>query len=94
MTEQQTTTLKSYAILMSDFVEGKLSPQMFESAYLRKFKNEQTMLPESAFSVLDRLFGDVDAYVAEPSIRGTDGLGDKELLAATKVALSELLEII
>ena len=94
MTEQQRASLQSYTTLMSEFVDGKLTAATFESAYLQKFKNEGTMLPESVFSVLDRLFGDVDAYCADPSIRGSDGLGDEELLTATNTALAALAKII
>ena len=53
-----------------------------------------TTLPKTVFSVLDRLFGDVDAYCAAPSVRGSDGLGDEELLTATNTALAALAKII
>jgi Bacterial self-protective colicin-like immunity len=51
-----------YRILLNRFVEGAISPEEFQSAYLSRFKNEDKILDEPLFDLLDSLFGDVDAF--------------------------------
>jgi hypothetical protein len=43
------------------------------------FKNDTASRPEAEFLVLDRLFGDVDAFCSDPTIRGPDDLDEDEL---------------
>jgi len=90
MTEQQRIALQGYQALLDDLISGRISLARFESKYLQRFKSEIITLPESAFTILDRLFADVDAYCADSSIREAGDLGDKELLASAKRALFEL----
>ena len=94
MTKQQRMRLQDYASLLNDFISGRITPKTFETIYLRKFKAETIELPEHAFEVLDRLFGDVDAYCDDPSIRDSDDLGDEELLSSAKRSLGEIEKII
>ncbi|EKT4440062.1 colicin immunity domain-containing protein [Stenotrophomonas maltophilia] len=60
-----------YLSLITSYIDGKIDTKSFSRMYLEKFKNERSELPEDAFEILDRLFGDVDSY--------TD---DEELLAS------------
>ncbi len=94
MTEQQRVCAQSYVALVNDLLAGKIEPRLFEATYLEKFKSEQIELPEGIFEVLDILFGDVDAYCADPSIRGADGIGDEELLASARKTLEKLKKLL
>ena len=90
MTKQQTACVQSYVTLLSALVSGRIEPEAFEATYLLRFKSEQTELPKEIFAVLDRLFGEVDAYCADPEVRGSDDIGNEELLASSRKALAEL----
>ena len=93
MTEQQRMALQQYQALLDDFISGRIPPAQFESEYLKKFKSETVIFPDPVFSVLDRLFADVDAYCADSSIRDPDDLGDTELITSAKQALAELAQL-
>ena len=94
MTKQQTASVQSYVTLLNALVSGKMKPEAFEASYLLKFKSEQTELPEESFAILDRLFGDVDSYCADPEIRGLDDIGNEELLANARNSLEALLKVL
>ena len=40
----------------------------FQHAYLGKFKMETERLDDTSFDLLDRLFGDVDAYTSDQGL--------------------------
>lgn len=90
MTEQEKKCVESYAALLAEFVGGKMNAATFEASYLHKFKNEVLQLPQPTFDELDRLFGDVDVYCSDPTIRSADGLGDDELVASAQHTLAML----
>lgn len=54
-----------YVDLLSDFKHGRIGVVDFQRAYINKFKAEKIELDESAFELLDRLFGDVDSYTED-----------------------------
>ena len=88
------STLKigPYLEMISDFVSGRISASEFEIAYLERFKNESSILPEQAFLILDGLFADVDAYCADPELRDADELDEEQLRDRCKLALEKLEE--
>ena len=85
-----TTELAPYWALIEAFVEGRLRATEFESIYLDLFLNDPTMWSEDLFDILDRLFGDVDAYCSDPSLRDADDLDDEQLKSCAQRALDEL----
>ena len=96
MTKRQKECLREYITLLRDFVAGKIDSAAFETSYLKKFKTEETELPEFAFLTLDQLFADVDAYCGDINLRPStlDGIGDEELRTSAKRALSQLAQIV
>ncbi len=64
-----------YKLLLHGFLSGALSAEAFQRAYLERFKNESRALDDALFEILDELFGDVDAFCANPDLlaelRGT-----------------------
>lgn len=82
--------LRRYVDLISAFVEGRMEAAVFESEYLRLFKNDPTDWPEDAYQVLDGLFADVDAFSGDPKLRGADGLDEEQLRAKAAAALERL----
>ncbi len=59
---------KEYAALMTDFLEGTISPSEFERRYLDKFKAEQRPLDEWTYRILDEVFGHVDAFCGDEEL--------------------------
>lgn len=57
-----------YGLLLQGFLTGTMSAVDFQRAYLDRFKNESRKLDDALFEVLDELFGDVDAFVADPNL--------------------------
>jgi hypothetical protein len=90
MTPAQQHRIDYYIDCLDKFVSGKIAPANFVSEYIASFKAEQVELPEPAFTALDRLFGDADVYCEDPSLRGDDDIGDRELRSDAARVLEEL----
>src|SRR5262245_447492 len=54
--------------LIERFLRRDIEPHLFEQQFLDMFKKEPADLDEDVFQVLGRLFGDVDAFCADPSL--------------------------
>ncbi len=63
------TPREAYLSLMEAFINQTISARDFERRYLQKFKEESGLLDESTYQVLDEVFGDVDAFEADDSLR-------------------------
>ena len=83
-------TLDEYTALMRSFVEGGMTALEFESAYLSLFKNDSTLWSGPEFTILDGLFADVDAFVADPTIRDEGDLDEAQLKDRASEALAKL----
>jgi hypothetical protein len=57
-----TSIAEDYQTLLQEFLDGRISPLEFQKRYLDKFKREDRQMDRPTFRVLDRLFGDVDAF--------------------------------
>lgn len=84
------TSIADYKTLIHDFVEKNIDVTHFEHEYLRMFKNQQGFLPEPTFEILDRLFGDVDAFCSDPALLGNDNLNEEQLRERCASAYSKL----
>jgi hypothetical protein len=62
------STAGEYRFLMDRYLHGELSAEDFQLAFLEKFKKETRRLNDDLFGLLDELFGDVDAFCADPKI--------------------------
>jgi hypothetical protein len=84
---------KQYVDLIQAFLSGDLGAESFESRYLDTFKNQQAFLPEPVFAILDQLFGDVDAFCSDPSLRTEDDLDESQLRERSREALIRLQRV-
>lgn len=57
-----------YGLLFNCFLSGASSAEDFQRAYIERFKNESRELDDALFEILDELFGDVDAFCADPAL--------------------------
>jgi len=86
--------LRQYIALISSFVAGKIVATDFERDYLKLFKEDETKWSEAEFAILDELFGDVDAFCADPQLRDEKDLAEYELKERGKMALERLQSLV
>lgn len=80
-----------YVILLSAFIERRITAKEFEQLYMAIFKNDPSKWEPPVFDVLDSLFGDVDEYCSDPVLRvEVGGMDDEELLVSAESALARL----
>lgn len=61
--------IEPYRGLLEDFVRGELTADEFEGRYLTAYLGDDADSPDEVFVVVDRFFGDVDSFVADPELR-------------------------
>ncbi len=85
--------LTPYIQLLSSFMAQELTATEFEAHYLRVYKQDETLFSDEAFLVLERIFGDVDAFYSAPDLREKDDLNETQLRQRCAQALEELKAI-
>ena len=75
------------------FVDGSHTTDVFEKEYLRLVKRTPGILERVVSEIVNGLFGDVDAYVAEDRLRGDDDLDAGQLLVCATGALEKLRQL-
>ncbi len=85
-----THRLEPYINLLSSFLKADISASDFESQYLNLYKSDTTLFPDDEFLILDQLFGDVDAFSADPNLRDSGDLDETELRRRVMSALDKL----
>jgi hypothetical protein len=107
MTPDGASALKGiakYKGLISQFLDGQISAQDFQTSYLRMFKNEADIEIGAEFDILEELFTDTDDYVADPELRSylrakdpefrkyVQALDDEELRVRAREAYRKLYQ--
>jgi hypothetical protein len=86
--------LSSYIRLIDDLIAHRTTAPEFERSYLSALKSENRGLEVPVFDVLQKLFGDADAYVANPELRTEpEDLDDEQLRKCAVRARSELRDL-
>jgi hypothetical protein len=91
--DHRMTALGPYIELISAFVDSQIDPTAFERQYFALYLNDQTSWSDEAFAVLDKLFGDADAFDPDPEVRaemGDDAIDETELRRCAAEALPKL----
>lgn len=57
-----------YKALIQRYLNDEFSSLDFQKLYIEKFKNEDRLLDECLFLILDEFFGDVDAYTEDEEL--------------------------
>jgi|SRR5215217_5748186 len=83
--------LTPYIHLMESFVENKIDAGEFERSYLLMFKNDTTNWTDAEYEDLNYLFGEVDAFCADPELRSENDIDEDQLREAAKMTLAKLL---
>lgn len=83
--------LRQYRELIEAFVQEKISADDFETDYIRTFTNDKSQVPGSEFTVLEKLFFDVDDYVSDPVLRDSpEDLSGEQLRERAAATYSKL----
>ena len=61
--------ITDYVALMDRFISGHMPAVDFQLAFLRAVKTEPRILSSPVYPILQDLFGNADAYVADPTLR-------------------------
>ena len=82
-----------YIKLLKNFVNNKISSDEFESLFMEIFKKEKLFDSEREFQILDKLFGDVDAYCGDSALFDPEfDIDEAELRLSVQKALNALEE--
>jgi hypothetical protein len=57
-----------YKALIQSYLSDEFSSLEFQILYIEKFKNEERLLDDCLFLILDEFFGDVDAYTEDEEL--------------------------
>lgn len=57
-----------YKTLIQRYLSDEFSSLEFQALYIGKFKNEERLLDDCLFLILDEFFGDVDAYTEDEGL--------------------------
>lgn len=79
--------ISEYLGMVQKFIDEELSAAEFSETFLTEFKNEEPGLSDETFDILQRLFGEADAYCEDQKLRGEWEISEEELRdAAIKAA--------
>ena len=88
------SAVSTYLGLIDSFVAQSISAPEFEKSLLAAFKAERRTLGEPVYPILQELFEDADAYVADPNLRtDPDDLDEDQLLEAAPRARRALSNV-
>lgn len=88
--------IRKYIESITDFIEGRVDAESFEHAFLKMFKNEETIFPEEIYYILGSFFSDVETFVSDDSIRDEDNgdLDEAQLRESARKTLESLDELV
>ncbi|MEZ0339880.1 colicin immunity domain-containing protein [Mycobacterium sp. pV006] len=80
--------------MIDRFIGQAISAETFAERYLKAFKAERRILGEPVYPILQELFEDADAYVADPSLRtDPEDIDDERLLECAQRTRSTLSDL-
>jgi hypothetical protein len=82
--------LALYIDLLRSLGQKEISVIDFEKKYLNLYKNDATEWTEPEFAILDELFGAVDAFCADTSLRSAGDLDEDQLYEAGRIAWKKI----
>ena len=83
-------SLSIYIQMIESFLKNEITATDFERRYLRLFKDDNTNWNQHEYEVLNQLFSDVDAFCADPSLRNSKDLDERQLRNKCEIALNKL----
>ncbi|MGV3772584.1 MAG: colicin immunity domain-containing protein [Verrucomicrobiales bacterium] len=79
-----------YQNLISDYLSGQIPVHDFEIAYMNAFKSDNHHYGYPLFDILNEVFTDLDAFQADPEVRGFLEIDEPELRSRLQNSLKLL----
>ena len=87
--------MNKYIKLLEEFVANKITADEFEQQFLQLFKADNNIQPEREFQILDKLFGDVDAYYSDSALFDPEfDIDGVQLQVSAQETLNKLVKLI
>ncbi|MBW1655358.1 colicin immunity domain-containing protein [Flavobacterium quisquiliarum] len=84
--------IEKYRALISQFIKNEIDIFAFEALFLKMFKDEENDIPERYYLILDSLFGDLDMFCIDSSLREDRDLNEDDIRKSAEKAFSLLQE--
>jgi hypothetical protein len=94
LSHEEARAVTPYLELIDKFVGREIDAPHFEDAFLSAYKADGFSWSDDTFDVLDELFADVDAFVADNDLRDHRDLDASGLLQAARQAAQRLRALI
>lgn len=86
--------ISAYLDSIDSFIGHSISAAAFEKSFLQAFKAERRTLGGPVYPILQELFEDADAYVADPNLRtDPEDIDEEQLLECARRARQALRDI-
>ena len=59
---------EEYEVLLNQFLEKKISTEIFQIEFINLFKSESRHLDDHLYNILEEIFGDCDALSDDPEL--------------------------
>lgn len=86
--------LNDYSVLISRYLSDKIGVLDFEREYLEMFKEDEILWVGEEFAILNTLFGDLDAFCYDSTIRSSEDLNEAQLRKRAEIALERLEKLL
>ena len=86
-------TKKGFEKLISDYVQGNISVDIFEKEYInlfRKLRDSDASLQDEVEEIISILFTDIDCFCGDPELREEEDIDEQELLKRATSAFERL----
>jgi len=88
------TDMTKYINLLEDFLADRITTSEFEQQFLQLFKSDKSFDSEREFQILDKLFGNVDAYCGDSDLFDPEfDIDEAQLKTSAKEALEVLKKV-
>lgn len=90
MTVTDRSYLEPYRILVTAFVDGRLTGQEFQTLFLFMYQNDGSQHTQAVYTTLNAVFYEVEDFCADPALRSGVSLDEPGLRAAVRPRLDDL----
>jgi len=94
MNSKNSEYIYKYFSLIEDFVSMKITAPEFEERYIAVLRGDSGFYSEDVAPIVYGLYSDVDEYCADPELRESGDLDNKQLWEKALAAYNELKPII
>lgn len=94
MTAPDGSYLEPYLVLVTAFVEGRLTGQQFQTLFLFMYQNDGSRHAQDVFATLNAVFYEAEDYCEDPALRSEVSLDEPGLRATLRPRLDDLRALV